>query len=80
MQLHIYFVSWSDTADLPRPLTLYYNSVVAISTFNEASTGVYDITFVAQDVSDVLELRQASTGDKYDKEGFELVVPSITIV
>ncbi len=56
------------------------DSAVVISTFTETSTaGTYDVTFAAQTAADVLELRQAFTGNKYDKEGFELDVPTITI-
>lgn len=56
------------------------DAAVSIDTMTETSTkGVYEVTFAAQTSADVLELRQAFTGDKYDKEGFELEVAQVTI-
>jgi len=46
----------------------------------ESSTGVYEFAIPAQTAADVIELRQATTGVQYTKQGFELVVQSFVAV
>jgi len=72
------------TGLLPADFTIFNETTqlaVVILTAPEvpAGSGSYDFTFAGQTAADVLTLKQAFTSDKYDKEGFELVEPSITI-
>ena len=53
--------------------------VITTVTENPANSGIYDFTFPLQDSSDVLQLQQAFTGNKYDKEGFEIVELTTTV-